>query len=269
MTDWDLHVSPGLAWSRVVGRFARLPLPAPVLRSVIASYGRLLHVEMSEMAIPDGGFTTFGQFFARGLAAEARITDCSPRALVAPCDGVVQAAGSWSRAATRVADLHVKGRSFSPRDLMGKEGWWSRGISGGYVVIYLSPADYHRVHSPIAGDVKRVRRLPGTCMPVNKLGQILAPWAIVRNERVVFELTTPDGPVAVVMVGALAVRAIEVSLPGFDNGSEEAPPVTVDRAQEIGVFNLGSTVVMLWQGDGQIDVQVGERVLFGQKVAQR
>lgn len=223
---------------------------------------------MSEAVIPEGGFQTFGQFFARDLAPGTRVIDQTPRAFVSPCDGVVQAVGSF-RASTP-PELFIKGHSYAVQELMVHQGWWSTTASGGFIVIYLSPADYHRVHSPVDGEVHRLWRLPGTCMPVNKLGQILAPWAIVRNERVVYDLTTGDGHAAVVMVGALAVRAISVSLKGIQSGAESGSgPIPVNRAQEIGVFNLGSTVVLLWQGEAQVDVKTGERVRFGQRVAQR
>ena len=167
--------------------------------------------------------------------------------------------------------FYVKGRHYAVQTLIERPGWWSSGSGGSYAVIYLSPADYHRVHSPANGEVRSVWHLPGFCMPVNKLGQILAPWAIVRNERVVFDLTTTSGlGVTLVMVGALAVRAIEVTLPGISKPlAGEILSVAVKRGDELGVFNLGSTVVMLWQGESNFEVNPGQKVLLGQKLAQR
>lgn len=265
VTGAGLHRVPAAAWSRLVGRVARLPLPGPVLRRLISGYSHLLDVEMDEAAVPEGGFSTFGEFFARELVPGARRVDDTPGALVAPCDGVVTAAGELRRGASDLR-FKVKGRDFSVSELVERRGWWDDVDEGGFAVVYLSPADYHRVHCPVEGELRGLWRLPGTCWPVNRLGAALAPQAIVRNERVVFDLAADAGPVALVMVGALAVREIEVTLPG----AEAAPAgVVVNRAQEIAVFNLGSTVVMLWQGRARLDVRPGQRVRVGERVARR
>jgi phosphatidylserine decarboxylase len=236
---------------------------------VIASYATLLDVEMSEAAVPEGGFSTLGEFFARELLPGVRRVDTAPRALVAPCDGVVRAVGEL-RDRGRGARFVVKGREHSVAELLERQGWWSEAPEGGFVVIYLSPSDYHRVHSPVDGELRSLWRLPGTCWPVNRLGQAIAPRAVVRNERLVFDLATEEGPVALAMVGALAVREIQVSLAGAEDLLERGePPVPVARAQQIAVFNLGSTVVMLWQGRAKLDVRSGHRVRVGESVARR
>jgi phosphatidylserine decarboxylase len=265
LTGADLHCAPALAWSRLVGRFSRLPLPGPVLRGLISGYATLLDVEMAEAAVPDGGYTTFGEFFARELLPGARRVDVTPGALVAPCDGVVTAAGDLRRGAGDLR-FRVKGRDHAVSELLERRGWWDDVDTGGYAVVYLSPADYHRVHSPVEGELRDLWRLPGTCWPVNRVGQTLAPRSIVRNERVAFDLATGEGPIALVMVGALAVREIEVTLPGAERGPR---PVRIDRAQEIAAFNLGSTVVMLWHGRARLDVRPGQRVRVGECVARR
>ncbi len=257
----DFRFSPGLTWSRAIGRVARLPLPAPVLRGVISGYTRLLHIEVADVAIPAGGWESFGEFFARRLLPEARVIDDDSASLSAPCDGLIEAVGPL-----RGARFVVKGRSYDVRELTGRSGWWDRAERGGYVVIYLSPADYHRVHGPVDCGVRGIWRLPGTCFPVNRIGQAVAPWAVVRNERVVFDLTTEGGSVAVVMVGALGVRAIGVSVPDPEVNGDE---IRLERADELGAFNLGSTVVMLWEGDADVSVRVGERILLGQRVVLR
>lgn len=261
----NLHGVPAMAWSRLVGRFSRLPLPAPVLRRLISGYATVLDVEMTEAEVPEGGFATFGAFFARALVPGARRVDETPGALVAPCDGVVTAAGDLRRGGGELR-FRVKGRDFSVAELLERRGWWDDVDDGGFAVIYLSPADYHRVHSPVGGELRALWRLPGTCWPVNRLGQTLAPRSIVRNERVAFDLASEEGPVALVMVGALAVREIEVTLPGAEAG---LAGVAVNRAQELAVFNLGSTVVMLWHGRARLDVRPGQRVRVGECVVRR
>lgn len=220
---------------------------------------------MGEVRESERGYSTFGEFFLRPLDDDARPVDEAPNVLVSPCDGVVQAAGDL-----RGARFMVKGREYHADELIDGLGWWADG-DGSYIVVYLSPADYHRVHSPTAGKVVGAWRVGGTCYPVNRLGQRIAPWAIVRNERVVFELDAEEGPVTTVMVGALAVKAIEPTLGGLElqRSPDRSTELDVERGTELAVFGLGSTVVVLWQGRSQMDVRVGERVRVGQRIATR
>lgn len=262
----QLH--PGLAWSRIVGKVARLSLPPALLKAAVWGYARVLDVHLGEATVPDEGFSTFGEFFARSLKPGVRPVESAPGVLVSPCDGLLRVAGALTTGGKTT--FEVKGRSYSATDLAGRPGWWSEIDTGGYAVIYLSPADYHRVHSPTDGTVASAWHLDGTCMPVNRLGQLVAPWSVVSNERVAFDITGPEGRVALVMVGALAVRAIEVTLPGLDlrgNGADQKVPV--ERGQEIAVFNLGSTVVVLWEGHSELGVQPGQRIRCGQWLAAR
>jgi phosphatidylserine decarboxylase len=230
-----------------------------MLRTVIDGYARLLGVELSDAASPARGWTSFGEFFVRELRPGARAFDDDPAALASPCDGVIEAVGPLCDGA-----FVVKGRCYRAAELLGRGGWWDApGAAGGVAVVYLSPADYHRVHSPTAARLRGVERIPGSCFPVNRLGQAIAPHAVVRNERVVFSLATDRGGLAVVMVGALGVRAIGVTVPDAIPTGDE---VRVERAQELGRFNLGSTVVLVWERAWTSAVKPGERVLLGQRL---
>jgi len=251
-----------------VGRVARLPLPPTVLDAAVRGYCRVLDVHLDEASVPGEGFGTFGRFFARSLKPGLRVVDRNPGALASPCDGLVRTTGSLKTGGT--PGFEVKGRSYSVVELTGRRGWWSEIDAGGYAVIYLSPADYHRVHSPSDGSVVGAWHLDGTCLPVNRLGQLLAPWSVVTNERIVFDIDGPLGRVVLVMVGALGVRAIEVTLPGLRfEGEGPRGGVPIERGQEIAVFNLGSTVVVLWEGQMDPGVEPGQRIRFGQSLAAR
>jgi len=125
-------------------------------------------------------------------------------------------------------------------------------VGGHQVTIYLSPRHYHRVHSPMAAQIRRLRHIPGRCYPVN-------PWAAShldglypRNERIVFELDGGlDSSLALVMVGAANVARISVAFHKLrSNGGTKGETVDIDgvsleRGDELGRFNLGSTVVLL------------------------
>lgn len=251
-----------------MGRAARLSLPSPLLKAAVWGFVRIQQVQIEDANIPAGGFSTFGDFFTRTLKPGLRPVDETPGALVSPCDGRVRTAGQLeNEGRTR---FEVKGRSYGVDELMGREGWWSGLQTGGYAIIYLSPADYHRVHSPVDGSVRSVWHLDGTTLPVNDLGQVVAPWSIVRNERVVFDFQGSEGRTALVMVGALAVRAIEVTVPGFMlDRPAQGEPTPVRRADEVGIFHLGSTVVVLWDGSSEVNLRPNQRVRFGQRLAVR
>jgi len=137
----------GIGASRLMGRAADLPLPAPVLRPLIQAYASWFGVDMGAALTPPGGFGSFGAFFARRLRAGARPVDGAPAAVVSPCDGLLLEAGhisesdpSWS--------VTVKGARYGLAELIGDGATAQALAGGGYCVLYLHPRDYHRVHVP-------------------------------------------------------------------------------------------------------------------------
>ncbi len=258
-----------------VGRAADWRLPQPILRPVIHAYGAVVGVDMDAVREPPGGFPTFGDFFARRLRFDLRPVCEDPDAMVSPCDGEVTSAGALDESGE--TNLAVKGRTWSAGDVVGGPESAAKFAGGGFAVIYLHPRDYHRVHVPFDGRVRRVRHVPGSRFPV-------APWAeaqvgetVDRNERVAFELDLKGGGrAAVTMVAAFGVgnidtrlgpsrarmRRNEVTEIDFD------PGVDLKRGEEIGAFRLGSTVVVLWsRGAATMDEGwTGRRVEIGARI---
>jgi phosphatidylserine decarboxylase len=77
------------------------------------------------------------------------------------------------------------------------------------------------------------------------------PRLFCRNERVVCWFETECGPMVVVLVGALNVSSISTFAHGeIASGAPrhwtEQPPRRVARGAEVGRFNMGSTVVVLF-----------------------
>jgi phosphatidylserine decarboxylase len=127
-------------------------------------------------------------------------------------------------------------------------------LAGGLAAtLYLSPAMYHRVHSPADGEVVGWRYVPGRLFPVNALGVRSVPGLFTRNERVVVRLETPAfGPLAVVLIGAANVGRISLAFSDLLTNRGRAPgdfgaasAIAVRRGEEIGAFHLGSSVVLL------------------------
>jgi phosphatidylserine decarboxylase len=227
------------------------------------AYVRFLGVDMSEAERP-GPYESFDAFFTRPLKAGARDLDDAP--VISPADGKLLDVGPI----TDTSELLVKGQRYSVPELCGDQAVLDRYRGGQFAVVYLSPRDYHRVHSPVDGQVSRVRGIDGDSYPVNAISNHL-PGVFVRNRRAVIELETDSvGLVTVIMVGALIVGRISVTgVPGREvpNGNLDlSPALAFARGDELGKFHLGSTVVLLLEPGLAITRPLGT-IRYGQALA--
>ena len=161
---------------------------------------RMFDVDMSEAVVPAGGCGSFDKFFTRELVPGARKPDPRPDVIVSPADGRVEDMGTIDSAAR----FRVKGFDYTVGELLGSEAEVPHFAGGKFFIVYLSPRDYHRVHAPVDGRVRRVRHVDGTLYPVNAIGLVHVAKLFARNERVVSVQASRFGDVATVMVGASA-----------------------------------------------------------------
>jgi phosphatidylserine decarboxylase len=235
--------------SHRVGRAAELRLPGPVLRLVIAAYVRFYAVDLVESAEAVTSFRTFDAFFTRQLREGARPLDAED-VVIAPCDARLHGLG---RVPEDLRLEQIKGKSYSLEELLGDARLAAKFERGSQATLYLSPAMYHRVHWPAEGRIVGWRRIPGRLYPVNALAVRHVDRLFAVNQRVVVELESERfGPMAVVLVGATNVGRITLEFesmgaPPSIHGDwiEAARPLGVRRGDELGVFHLGSTVVLL------------------------
>jgi phosphatidylserine decarboxylase len=240
-----LRVLPRAGISRAAGWLADFSWPAPLGKAVVDVYSRAYDVALDECA-NQGGWTSFDHFFTRTLRDGARPIDPGPRTIVSPADGRLESPGPIDAGST----FFVKGRPYRVEELVGDAEEARRYIGGGGCVVYLSPRDYHRVHSPCDGTIARVRSMPGDYYPVNSIGLDHIPNLFARNHRVAIAIDTPKssglGRVTVVMVVAIVVGRITVT--GIDARDvplgDHTPRVQLERGSELGMFHLGSTIVM-------------------------
>jgi phosphatidylserine decarboxylase len=238
------HISRPAAW------LADSHAPGPLLRSAIRAYIRAYHVDMSEVAEPITSFASFNAFFTRKLRDGARPVDGGAGVIVSPCDSQLAASGAIGPDA-RIEQ--VKGHTYTVAALLGHEKEALPFAQGVYATLYLSPSMYHRVHFPVDGKVRSWRYVPGRLYPVNSIAVRHVPELFAVNERVAVHIDTEQfGPVVAVMVGATNVGRITLSFTdlmtnrGQPAARVEAPtPIPVRRGDELGAFNLGSTVVLL------------------------
>jgi phosphatidylserine decarboxylase len=241
-----LRVLPRARIGRAIGRLADTPWSPRVGRAVVGVYTRLYDVKLDECGERDG-WSSFDAFFTRRLRDGARAIEADPRVLVSPADGRIESMGPIDEGGTFV----VKGRPYSVEELVGGADEARRFLGGAGCVVYLSPRDYHRVHAPVAGEIRRIRSMPGDYYPVNAIGMRHVVNLFCRNRRVAIEIDAEGGlgRVTVVMVVAMIVGRITTigvgahDVPLGDHRFD--PPLRVARGDEIGVFHLGSTAVVL------------------------
>jgi len=254
----DAISHPGL--SQRVGRLAETELPRPVLDAMLNAWVKTYDVDMAEAELPLSAFPTLDAFFTRRLKPGLRPIDPRPDRLVSCADSVLKRFGVID---PRNRIPEVKGRTYGVAELLGDAAplFDLDALAGGtYGVYYLSPRDYHRVHSPCDATLTEIVPVAGAYYPVNALAVRKVERLFARNIRTVFVLDTEHGRLALVMVGATNVGRITAS---------REPGERLSRGDELGIFHLGSTVVLLTPRDANLvhsDVAEGELVKVGQAV---
>jgi len=261
--------------SRMTGRLCDLRLPAAVLAPAIRAYARVFGADLSEAALPPEAYPSFDAFFTRRLRQGARPIVGGEGVVVSPSDSRLSVIGPVPPGG-RIEP--VKGSSYSIEALLGAAEDAAPFHRGVHATLYLSPAMYHRVHSPVDGRVVAWRYVPGRLFPVNGAGVRSVPGLFTRNERVaLFIDTEAHGPVAVVLVGAANVGRMSLAFADLVTNSGRpggravpADSVPVRRGDEIGAFHLGSTVVLLLADPGLAPAAVaGDLVRVGQALWRR
>ncbi|HSM36320.1 MAG TPA: archaetidylserine decarboxylase [Longimicrobiales bacterium] len=227
---------------------------------------------MSESARPPAAFETFDAFFTRRLRPGVRSWPTDPSVAGSPVDGVVGRHG----AVVEGRALQAKGRDYALAALLGDATEAAHFAHGSYLTIYLAPRHYHRVHAPVGGGLATTRHLPGRRMPVHAAAVALLAELFAGNERVACRLDADQGTVAVVAVGATNVGRIGVpAVPGWEAAAPTAiakahrPPIGLDRGDEMMVFHLGSTVVLLFDAAFRLDpgLKRGAEIRLGDPIA--
>lgn len=246
------YFMPKKAISRVVGKLAGAKL-GKTTQFLIKQFIKCYNIDMSQAEIQDiTKFETFNQFFTRALKKGARPID-KDADVVLPADGMISEFGEIYKDAV----LQAKGHYYSLEALLGGEEDDAKIFqSGDFVTVYLSPSDYHRVHMPLDGKLKKMIFVPGDLFSVNPLTAKNVDNLFARNERVVcFFENEKIGEFAVVLVGATIVASIETVFAGVvapSLGKEKSiydysdKKVVLKKGEELGRFLLGSTVICVF-----------------------
>lgn len=250
------YLVPQHALSRAAGWVAQTKTPwikDAFIKWFVARY----QVDMS-LALEEDPFAypCFNDFFTRALKADARPTDSASKSIVFPADGVISQLGDIRHG--RI--FQAKGQDYTAQELLGGDSALAAEFSEGkFATVYLSPRDYHRVHMPYSGTLRRMVVVPGDLFSVNNATANQVPRLFSRNERAVAIFDTDIGPMAVVLVGAMIVASIETVWAGevapfrrkieSTDYNEPAKCIHLEKGAEMGRFKLGSTVVVLFAKD--------------------
>ncbi len=219
--------------------------------SVIRWFVKRYQVNMAEAANPDiASYATFNEFFTRALQNGARPLAQSP--WVCPVDGAISQFGRIEKDQI----FQAKGHSYSTTALVGGDAALAAQFEDGYfATLYLSPKDYHRIHMPCDGVLRRMIYVPGDLFSVNPTTARGVPGLFARNERVVCVFDSAHGPFVLTLVGATIVGSMATVWHGMVNPprpgtlwerSYTGDAVSLQQGAEMGRFLLGSTVVMLF-----------------------
>jgi phosphatidylserine decarboxylase len=202
------HLLPQHGISRLVLQATRSRAPA-FKNALIRLFVRAFRPDMADAVLTEPtAHASFNEFFTRALRAGTRPVDADPAALVSPVDGTVSEAGTLS--ADRL--LQAKGHEYSLRALLAGREAWERSFAGGsFATIYLAPYDYHRIHMPLAGELRESFYVPGRLFSVNRTTARLVPGLFSRNERVVCGFDSAGVPWSLILVGALNVGSMATS----------------------------------------------------------
>lgn len=241
----------------------------PMIKNwLIRLFIRAFRVNMQEALLekPEA-YPCFNDFFIRHLKAAVR--PLGEADILSPVDGTISELGRIENG--RI--IQAKGRDYTVTELLGDPALAENFEQGVFATLYLSPKDYHRVHMPLRGQLKRLIYLPGQLFSVSPTTARMIPRLFVRNERAVMLFDTAVGPMAMVMVGATIVGAIGTQFDGDlprskQSYSRDYDNFPLEKAAELGYFKLGSTVILLFANGQQVNwleaMKAGKGIQWGE-----
>lgn len=223
-------------------------------------------------------YKSFNEFFTRPLKSDARPINTNSQSIVFPADGQISEFGDIQK--TQL--LQAKGHYFNLTALLAnQQDLIALFAEGKFITTYLSPRDYHRVHMPCDGTLRKMIYVPGDLFSVNPFLAEHVPYLFARNERVICYFDTPHGPMIQILVGATITASMSTVWHGivnpprtnniqtWDYPSEGENTITLNKGNEMGAFRLGSTVINLFTKDALAfaeDLNVGDTVKMGEAI---
>lgn len=256
-----IFLFPKYVWSRFVGWLADRKLHSSMRLIFLGMFAKIFGINMKEAEKPLEQYQSFNEVFVRRLKKDSRAISFAD--VVSPVDGRILVWGNSHKQKM----LQVKGKEMSLRTLLigdqqisphFEKDFLQPFYDGLFITLYLSPADYHRIHSPASGNIIGYSYVPGSFFPVNSLAVHGIKNLFNRNERWTTFLQTTKGKIAIVKVAATSVGRIPVVYESSQNKifahrkktlHSYSSPVSIEKGQELARFELGSTVILLLEKD--------------------
>ena len=252
-----------------MGRLVHAPLPPFLSRRLVHLFAKSYQIDVDAAGKPLHEYPSVGHFFIRDLREGLRPVESD---LVSPVDGTLRGFG-------QVVDgriEQVKGKTYTLRRFLGEDANAARFDGGTYFNLYLSPQDYHHVHSPVGGKIVRSVHVPGKLWPVNDWSLANVEELFSINERVITFIESRYGLVAVVMIGATNVGKISVVYDSFISNMAGTPrtvirdyqsPIEIHPGDRLGTFHMGSSVVVLLEPSridlSKVRLEPNKKVQYG------
>ena len=247
----------------------------PLTHYLIKLYIKMFKINISECEEENiEKYNTFCDFFTRKLKKGIHVIDKNNKSVVSSCDGRILQFGKIEDKSI----LQVKGIKTSIQSLLCNDKELSSIYSkGSFLTIYLSPKDYHRVHSPANGKLMKTLHVPGRLFSVADHAVECIKDLYAKNERLVCHFKDDSINFSVIFVGAINVSSIETQWKG-----EVSPPmpkklistkygnknIVINKGDEVGMFKSGSTVVLLFTENVKLSdkIKVNQAIRVGQKI---
>jgi phosphatidylserine decarboxylase len=236
--------------SQVTGAFAK----SSISRKLIPWFARTYGIRLEDAEKHWQEYQSLNDFFTRRLKSGLRPISHGREILTSPVDAAITGMGRIHSGQI----INVKGQDYTLQQLLNHSPRMENYNDGFYFVLYLSPTDYHRIHTPISGRIVEKEHIHGKVYPVNEFGLRYMRGVLSRNERLVTYVQHEFGEIAVVKVGAMNVSSIQYVKP---------LPETLTAGDELAYFEFGSTVVLLMENHtftSRVDLHVGSKVQMGE-----
>ena len=262
-------ILPQALLSRCAGKLADCEWP--MLKNFLIRFAvKKFKINLEEAIYSDpSAYKSFNDFFTRNLKPGIRPLENNENIIISPCDGQLTQSGQISNATL----IQAKGKHFSVEVLLAENA--PPHNYSDFAVIYLSPKDYHRVHMPMDGKLKKMVYVPGRLFSVNRVTASHIEGLFTKNERVICYFDTHIGEIAIIFVGAMLVAGISTAwhkhvapnrLKSIECWDYTRCNFQYKKGEEIGFFNFGSTVICLFPNNviacntSGVDIKMGQRL---------
>ncbi|BDA47185.1 phosphatidylserine decarboxylase proenzyme 2 [Coccomyxa sp. Obi] len=228
---WTIIVRIYFRWrGKITGWMYNKPRSAKEIQQFAKTY----QVNMSEVEKPVEYYGTLNEFFCRRLKDGVRpvAEPDNPRVAVSPADSRALVFDT----VTDATALWIKGKNFTVAKLLGS-GYDARAWEGCAIIINrLAPVDYHRLHAPVTGVLRKVTRVGSTLYAV-EAAAINSPIDVyTMNERAIMEFDSPSfGTVIFCVIGASQVGSCNISAYEGD---------AIRKGTEVAFFKYGGSATL-------------------------